>query len=381
MSPNTDIQMRLYRGRLFLEEGESDRALVVLEAIDTDDAVQQRELDYLLGWGYTLKKRWDDALRVLSPFSFAVENEGDQQNILDRERLVQCLLRLGEIAVNMAKYEDASRHYTKCLKVLQSKLIHLPLAQIKARYGLAMTCTMRGLYAPAIQHYEQAIRLCLHLDDDEEIGNIYYGLADTYRRSGDLINAKLAGEKALALYERGGNQHMEGVTHNLLGRISLHLGNYREASDHYTEALAIATTHSGLRMVMVNCTALADVRLVEGRLEEARRYCQRALELARRSKEKDEQLIGLTYLISGKVAHVEAQHAEGEQKQKLLEEAIKCFEKAKEQLSPTQAYADVAELYGRWAQVLEELGQFEEAILCWKSGYEALSSASGQEWY
>jgi hypothetical protein len=31
--------------------------------------------------------------------------------------------------------------------------------------------------------------------------------------------------------------------------------------------------------------------------------------------------------------------------------------------------------------VLEELGQFEEAILCWKSGYEALSSSYGQTWY
>src|SRR5205085_6852326 len=132
------------------------------------------------------------------------------------------------------------RHYTSCLKVLQSKLIHLPLAQIKARYGLALTCTMRGLYTPAIQYYEQAIRLCLHLDDDDEFGNIYYGLSDTYRRSGDLINAKLAGEKALALYVRTENQHMEGAAHNLLGHISLHLGDFREASDHYTEALAIA---------------------------------------------------------------------------------------------------------------------------------------------
>jgi len=30
--------------------------------------------------------------------------------------------------------------------------------------------------------------------------------------------------------------------------------------------------------------------------------------------------------------------------------------------------------------VLEELGQFQEAIVYWKSGYEALSSSYGQTW-
>jgi tetratricopeptide (TPR) repeat protein len=98
-------------------------------------------------------------------------------------------------------------------------------------------------------------------------------------------------------------------------------------------------------------------------------------------QDKDGQLNGLTYLVTGKVTHAEAQRAEGEQRQKLLEETIKWFKKARDKLAPTQSYADLAELYGRWAQVLEELGQFEEALLCWKSGYETLSSSYGQEWY
>jgi len=41
----------------------------------------------------------------------------------------------------------------------------------------------------------------------------------------------------------------------------------------------------------------------------------------------------------------------------------------------------VTELYGRWAEVLEQLGRYEEAIACWKSGYEVLSAANGPELY
>ena len=169
-------------------------------------------------------------------------------------------------AVNLGQYEDASRHYTKCLKVLQSKKIQLPEAKLKARYGLAMTYLMRGLYAAAIQHYELALGLCLYIDDDEEIGNIYYGLCQTYLRSGNLINAQLAAVKALELYERCADRHMEGLAHNMLGYIYLQLGDYREASDHYTEALSIAASQSNAKMVMINCASLADVRLTEGRL-------------------------------------------------------------------------------------------------------------------
>jgi tetratricopeptide (TPR) repeat protein len=82
------------------------------------------------------------------------------------------------------------------------------------------------------------------------------------------------------------------------------------------------------------------------------------------------------------VAQAEAQRANiDEEKREFLRDAIKWFKKAKDNLSPTQAYPDVAELYGRWAEVLEGLGLYEEAILCWKSGYAALSSASGPAWY
>ena len=128
---------------------------------------------------------------------------------------------------------------------------------------------------------------------------------------------------------------------------------------------------------MVNCTALARVRLAEGRLEETKRYCQRALEIADRLPSSDAYLSGLTYLLRGKVAQAEAGQAEGEQRRRRLEEALQWFAQAKEKLSPTQAYADVTEMYGRWAEVLEDLGRDEEALACWKSGYEALSATNG----
>jgi tetratricopeptide (TPR) repeat protein len=376
MDQNPDNKILLLRVRLILQEGQHDRALTVLEGIQPENEAEQQEKAYLLGWGYTLAKRWDDALSILTPLPNFAEGEEDQENRIDRERRALCNLHLGYAAVQIARFDDASRHFSKCLRALQDKKIHLPLTQIKARYGLAMTHLMRGLYPAAVQHYELALDLCEQHEDYTEIGNIYCGLCDTYRRAGNFIEAKLAGEKALTFFERRKDNHMQGLMHNYLGRIALQLGDYRAASDHYTEALTLAISE---RMMMVNCAALADLRLVEGRLVEARRYCLRAQEISNRLLEKDEQLIGLTYLISGKVAQAEAERTEGEQRQRLLEEAVDWYKRASDQLNATQSYADVAELFGRWAQALEELGYYREAMACWKNGYQALSIVNGPE--
>jgi tetratricopeptide (TPR) repeat protein len=381
MTQDIDIRMLLFRARLLLEEGQDDKALPILEAIQTDNKKEQEEIAYLLGWCYVSNRRWDDATRVLSPVPNFEEDDESEENRVDRVRLVQSLLRLGQAAVNLHQFEDASRHYSRCLKVLQSKKIHLPVAKLKARYSLAMTYLMRGQYPASIQHYELALGLCLYIDDDEEIGHIYYGLCEAYRRSGKLIEAQLACVKALELYERCKNRHLEGIAHNMLGLIYLNLGDYRASSDHYTEALSLAASHNEPKMVMVNCTALAGVRLAEGRLEEAKRYNQRALENIDRIQFKDRYLESLTYLVCGKVTQAEAQQVEGEQRQRLLEEAISWFQQAQGGFSPSQAYSEVTDLYGRWAEVLEQLGRYEEAISCWKTGYEAISAANGPAWY
>ena len=68
----------LFRARLLLEEGQSDSALKILEAIVPDDEEQRREVAYYLGWCYILHKRWGDANTVLSPIIPYTDDEGER---------------------------------------------------------------------------------------------------------------------------------------------------------------------------------------------------------------------------------------------------------------------------------------------------------------
>jgi len=373
MLQDAPTQMIFYRVRLLLEEGQHATALADLESLRPTTDQQKRDVSYLLGWCYIQRKQWRDAVRELHPLLTLAQATppAELDALLERERYVLLLLHLGVAAVNLSHYEDASQHFTQCLKVLHDRRVHLPTVRIKARYSLAMTSLMRGLYTPAIQQYEDALRLCRHYNNEEEVPHIYHGLCIAYRYTGDFVKACVAGEDALQLYRQRQDRSHEARMHNILGRIQFLLGDFRKAADHYTESLAIATNYNGATLIMVDCAGLAELRLAEGRLEEARRYCQLAYETMARSE--DVHMRGCTLLTIGKVAREEGRQAYGERRITLLEEAASWFERANEQLEHTQAYPDRAEVYGCWAQTLEDLGRVGEAIERWRSGYEFLA--------
>ena len=379
MQPLT-TNLLFFRVRLLLEEGQKEQALSVLEMMQTDDEKQQREKAYFLGWCYVLHKRWDDAMHVLLPFT---QDGADQDNLterIDRERLARCLLYLGYAAINLSQYEDAERHLRMCLKVLHHKqLQHLDLQvlRIQANYSLGVSYSMRGFSTVAIQHYEEALRLFLYVDNDEELANIYYGLCDIYRKAGRLSEAQLAGEQALRLYERTANRALEGRMRNLLGYIAFLQNHYNEASAYYTESLTIAASLESMHMIMLNCAALAGLRAAEGHFEEARRYSRQAQELCSRSEHH--YLCGLTYLATAKVVQVEAKHAEGQPQRELLEEATKQFEIAYTHLSLTEAYDEKAETLTLWAQTCEALGRSQESVHLWRTIYQMHAKARGLE--
>jgi tetratricopeptide (TPR) repeat protein len=361
--------MLLYQARLLVEEGRYDAALIVLETMGSAQR-QQRDVAYLLGWCYVQRKQWEDACNVLRPLLGSKEAQLTIDNPQAREWHALALLFLGLSAAKLAIYEDASLHLAHCLKVLHDRRVHLPQARIHARYALAVTCLIRGLYSQAIQHYEEALRLCRHYNDDEVVPDIHSGLCDVYRHLGDLNRAYMAGQEALQLYKARQDLPMIARMHHMLGCVFMLLRDYQEAEEHYTQALAIAIRADGTTMTIVNYAALAEVYMEQACLEQARHYCQLALQVMEQTC--NIHMFGHVYYIIGKVNHQSALRTSGVEHQKLLDCAIAWYNKANTCLETTQTYGDCAELYTVWAQALEELGRVEEAIECYRAGFNVL---------
>lgn len=374
MSEDQGVDHFLTRVRLFLEEGRYDAALAELEKISPVTPEQQQEKDYLFGWYYMQRKRWQEAEQHLLPLA-RVDAQKDecrgQESDTTRARRARYLLLLGKVAVNLNCFEDASRHFRRCLKLFQNGHLDLRRVHIQAYYGLGMTCIMNGLFSEAVRHYQEVLDLCQDDEDCEELPDIYYGLCDAYRQLGKFDLAYDVGSKALYLYQRRSDRIKEGQLRTLLGRICYHQGQVREASDHYTEALSIGTIYERPILIMTSFTGLADVRLAEGRFDDARRYCEHAQKVLERVQ--DSLIIGMMYLMIGKVAQEEAAQSEGEHRQELFEEAAGWFEKANHSFSSIQAPTMQSEVQGRWGQVLEGLGRHQEAMNHWRLAYQALA--------
>jgi tetratricopeptide (TPR) repeat protein len=251
MLEQLDTEQSIYHVRLWLGEGRDDVALATLEEIHSDDPEQRREIAYLSAWCHMRLEHWTEALRLLSPLYSPgqIEDNWNDAKHKERERRAFTLFCLGNTAFNLSHYEEASQHYTQCLKVLNERRVHLPKVQIKAQCALGRTSLVSGLYAVANQHYEKALRLCKNDPDHEDLSDIYYGLCEAHRLLGTFERAYTYGKMALALYEKrnvtlsdseGPDRTKETYIQNLLGRICLQMSEYLKANDHYMKALSLA---------------------------------------------------------------------------------------------------------------------------------------------
>ena len=367
MQTPPQTQTSVNRVRLLLEEGRSEAARAVIDTLSTNTDAQQRDVNYLLGWYYVVSRQWDDAEQTLSPLLTPITLEDAPEILLERERLAVYLLRLGQTAVNLAHYEDASQHFLQCLKLLHDRRVHLPTIRIEARYSLAMTYVMRGSYTIAIQHYDDALRLCRHYELDEALPHIYYGLSEAYRCLGDFTKAHEAAREALRIYQERGDEPLQARIYTMLGHISFLLGDYDAALNYYKRSYTLAVSNDRLKIVMISCTALAEVCIEQGMVSEAKQYAQHALEVT--TQIDDAYLCGIVYATIGRITLTEARLAQGTERQSLLDEGISWLQKSVMQLQPTQACKDLANTYTSLATVFEEVGRPQEALASWKLAY------------
>ncbi|HEV2582992.1 MAG TPA: hypothetical protein VGT44_19185, partial [Ktedonobacteraceae bacterium] len=142
------------------------------------------------------------------------------------------------------------------------------------------------------------------------------------------------------------------------------------AADHYMESLAIAALDQQVRLQLINYVAMAELRLDENRLDEARTYCDNADEICSEI-EGDHHDCGMMYLVRGKV---EQRAAHQDEDDCLLKDALVYFEQARQHLTNSQARTTLSQLYGHMAEVYEELGQSDEALVHWKQAFAARSA-------
>ncbi len=375
MPETTQLDQKLKRVRLKIEEGQETEALATLDNLAAETSKEECDIAFTRAWYFAHKEQWDSVVTLLSPFYSAdeIEENWHAASMRERERRAIYLLWLGNAAVNFSYHEDAAYYFSYCLKILDMRRVHLPAVRIKALDGCAMTCISLGLYPSAIQYYEQALQVTKKEKLEDDLPHIYYGLADAHRQSGHFDEAYAYGKEALAIYQERGDRISICRTMNILGRIAYQLGDYSAAADHYMESLAIANLDNLVRLQLINYVAMAELRLDENLLDEARSFCAYADEICSQI-DGDHDVCGMMYLVHGKVEQRAASQQQDQDACLLLQGALTYFEQARQHLSTIQARTTLSQLYGHMAEVYETLGQSEKALVHWKQAFSARSA-------
>lgn len=339
----------------------------VLEVLDAPD-LEPRQRAYVRAWCHVLAGQWDQAGQVL--FSPGVSKETITDLRLfgptERRRKSSYLLALGDMAVTLARYEEASQHHALCLKCLDERRMNHAHLRLRALLGLGLAQTMIGSYASALTSYQEALRLCGKNPRSEHVPTIYYGLCDIYHHQGQYAHALDAGKQALQLATKRGEMQLVCQVRHSLGRIYAQMGNVEEANACLFEALALALRMGSRSVILHTYIALADLSLQEGKPEEAWHYCEIALVYTKTAQRASS--LGKLYFMCGKVAEARANAAE---EQGWTQEAIAYYEQAVERLRSDDPLSDrLAEVYGRLAEVLETAGQLGKAWEALKAGYQ-----------
>jgi tetratricopeptide (TPR) repeat protein len=377
MHQKTSVERSIYRIQLWMEEGQYDLALTALQHLKTHNIDQTRLIIYISAWCHRLLEQWTEAqclLNSLNPPS-SIEANWNSSKHNERERRAFCLMCLGNTALGLNRFEESSHHYAQCLKLLNERRVNLPQVRIITLNSLGLICIMNGFYAMAIKHYEEALNLCKTVPEHHILPEINFGLCDANRLLGRYDTAYIYGVKALELSKQKQMLTMKSRIQHLLGKIHYQRNEYDEAPSHYLESLAIATQEHNQELKLANFTALADLRLAEDHLEEAKCYSQRALELSH--VVHNHYYLGQMYMTCGNVTLAESEQTKGEQHDRLFAKARDFLEEAKESLAQTQDSALQGEVNKRIAQMLEQSGQAQEALAYWKTAYESLTKPVG----
>ncbi|HXH20526.1 MAG TPA: AAA family ATPase [Dehalococcoidia bacterium] len=156
-------------------------------------------------------------------------------------------------------------------------------------------------YARAGECYREAVTLARALDDPSAEATSLNRLGNWYSNTGNFAEARRLSEEALAMFRAAGDEAGEAQTLDLLGMACYQAGEFPDGLGYYLEAVPRLEALGDLRTLT---SALASIPIASGTyqtdmspaalpLREARAYCERAIEVARRTRSRSAESYAL----------------------------------------------------------------------------------------
>jgi tetratricopeptide (TPR) repeat protein len=152
-----------------------------------------------------------------------------------------------------------------------------PLPEARIRQDLSGAAEMRGRYADALGHSEQALVLFRATANRAGEANALNSIGWCHAQLGNPLQARTVCQQALSLYRELGNRYCEAHIWDSLGYAELLLGDLAGAADRYRHALSLIREVGDRFGEADILTHLGDAREAAGDQPEARDAWRQAL--------------------------------------------------------------------------------------------------------
>lgn len=257
-------QLALQRYSAVIERGRE----ILASAPAREDAARVRTL---VAQAHIRLQQPDEADEVIAPAVRFYELVGN------RWMQLECLAT--KLAAKIQREEpDALAAAKEALAVCRT-LKPVPVdMEIRLLQRVAIASMQAREYQGAVKAFEEGLELAGQVQDLTQQAMYYGDLADAYQELGQLDLAARASRRALALAEMLQLQSQTASAENNLGVVLTKLGDLKGAEKHLERSLSLTDGTPRLRSHVL--LSLAELKLAQGRHDEAAQACRDGIELA-----------------------------------------------------------------------------------------------------
>lgn len=333
------------------------------------------------------------------------------------ESVSDCLFNLGDVHRKLSQYKEAKSFYDHALQILEAHKATSSKKIAIVLNGLGLVHKKSSQYESALAVYKRAIDLLN--SNHPKWAELAYNLADVYRKTGKLSEAKELYYKSLPILEKTYNANHPEVAEvcNSLGMLLKKEGKYEEALSHYQRALKIITSTFGKShpKIGIYLTNIGDIQRKQGNFNEAETVYNEALPILQMSLGPDHEEVAETLNSMGLVLKKRAAYdaayplyqravniivksfgekhykvgiylnnkADIERKRGEYITALSTYQKAYTIIEQTLGanHVEAAEILHNQGLVYHQLGKYTEAVNLFEKSLQIIKKSLGEEHY
>jgi tetratricopeptide (TPR) repeat protein len=353
-----EIELELLEAQIAIRRGDVQQAIAQLLNVISRDLSQRQQvqLRYLLGWAYSQTAQLQEGESVLSEALRLIKDPDDYLS-------AQILNALGTVYASMHNYTQGHQAHQSSLELLQKHSPHDPFFLAQVYMNMGQHYTFLNKFEPAIEMFQRALAATQEVATLQDLESAYWNMFEHEAATQSYSVAMLYAYKYSQLQNQQASQLLRSEIYHYLGQALLK-EDPEKAHEFLENALQEESVLADPLTLASVTKRMADWFLTHHRLAEADEYTERADSLTRQFG--DTIIRAETLILCGRVAYARKQYNTGDIH----------FTNALKMLERLGKSEDLSAESARYAQLLEQRGAAEEALVYFKQAFDSRSKVA-----